>query len=153
VTARLALLAAALGLAGFALVELAGRSRGVLTALTPSLAADAAVFAATTLLLAWAFAPWFRRVRARTLPFAALVFVLAFAPVAALLGAVTALTLGGAWGVPALVRGAFVNTPLNLVYALTLDLGVLALPAGLVAAGLLAVAARGGGRGSAATTH
>jgi hypothetical protein len=152
VNARLALLAALLGLAGFALVEVAGRARGVLTALTPSLAADAAVFAATTLLLAWAFIPWFRRVRARTLPFAALVFVLAFAPVAALLGAAVGLTLDGAWGVGALVRGAFVNTPLNLIYALTLDLGVLAVPAGLVAAGLLAVAARtgrGGDRPSA----
>ena len=140
--ARLALLAVALGLAGFALVEVAGRARGVLTALTPSLAADAAVFAAATLLLAWAFAPWFRRVRRRTLPFAVLVFVLSFAPVAALLGAVVALTLDGAWGVAALVRGAFVHTPLNLIYALTLDLGLLALPAGLVAGAVLALAAR-----------
>lgn len=140
--ARLALLAVALGLAGFALIEVAGRARGVLTALTPSLVADAAVFAVATLLLAWAFAPWFRRVRRWTLPFAVLVFVLAFAPVAALLGAVVGLTLEGSWGVAALVRGAFVNTPLNLIYALTLDLGVVALPAGLVAAALLAFAAR-----------
>jgi hypothetical protein len=147
VTARLALLAAALGLAGFALVEIAGRAQGVLTALTPSLAADAAVYAATTLLLAWTFASWFRRVRARTLPFAVLVFVLAFAPVAALLGAAVGLTLEGAWGVGALVRGAFVNTPLNLIYAFTLDLGVFALPAGLAAAALLAVVARAGRAG------
>lgn len=140
--ARLALLAVALGLAGFALVEVAGRARGVLTALTPSLAADAAVFAATTLLLAWAFASWFRRARRWTLPFAVLVFVLSFAPVAALLGATVGLTLDGAWGVAALVRGAFVNTPLNLIYALTLDLGAYALPAGLVTAALLAFAAR-----------
>ncbi len=141
-TARLALLAVALGLAGFALVEIAGRARGVLTALTPSLVADAAVFAAATLLLAWVFASWFRRARRWTLPIAVLVFVLSFAPVAALLGAVVALTLDGAWGVAALVRGAFVNTPLNLIYALTLDLGVFALPAGLVAGALVALAAR-----------
>ncbi|MFN2322451.1 MAG: hypothetical protein ABR510_05775 [Trueperaceae bacterium] len=140
--ARLALLAVALGLAGFALVEVAGRARGVLTALTPSLAADAAVFAVATLLLAWAFAPWFRRMKRWALPFAVLVFVLSFAPVAAVLGAVVGLTLEGAWGVAAQVRGAFVNTPLNLIYALTLDLGVFALPAGLVAGALVALAAR-----------
>jgi hypothetical protein len=145
VNARLALLAVALGLAGFTLVEIAGRARGVLTALTPSLAADAAVFAAATLLLAWSFAPWFRRARRWTLPFAVLAFVLAFAPVAALLGAVVALTLDGAWGVAALVRGALINTPLNLIYALTLDLGIFAVPAGLVAGSLLALAARRGG--------
>lgn len=143
--ARLALLAVVLGLAGFALVEVAGRARGVLTALTPSLAADAAVFAATTLLLAWAFASWFRRVRRRTLPFAVVVFVLTFAPVAALLGAAVGLTLDGAWGVAGQVRGAFVNTTLNLLYTLTLDLGAFALPAGLAAAALLAFAARRGG--------
>ncbi len=140
--ARLALLAVALGLAGFALVEITGRSRGVLTALTPSLAADAAVYALATLLLAWAFAPWFRRVKRWALPFAVLVFVLAFAPVAAVLGAAVGLTLDGAWGVGALVRGALINTPLNLIYALTLDLGLFALPAGLLAAALLAFAAR-----------
>ena len=140
--ARFALLAIALGLAGFALVEVAGRARGVLTALTPSLAADAAVFALATLLLAWAFAPWFRRLKRWALPFAVLVFVLTFAPVAALLGAVVGLTLDGAWGVAGLVRGALINTPLNLIYALTLDLGLFALPAGLVAGALLAFAAR-----------
>ena len=140
--ARLALLALALGLGGFALVELVGRARGVLTALTPSLVADAAVFAAATLLLAWAFAPSFRRARRWALPVAVLVFVLSFAPVAALLGAAVGLTLDGAWGVAALVRGAFVNTPLNLIYALTVDLGLFALPAGLVSGALLALAAR-----------
>ena len=139
---RLALLAIALGLAGFALVEVAGRARGVLTALTPSVVADAGVFAVATLLLGWAFAPWFRRVRRPTLPFAVLVFVLSFAPVAALLGAVVGLTLEGAWSVAALVRGAFIHTPLNLIYALTLDLGAFALPAGLAAAALLAYVAR-----------
>jgi hypothetical protein len=144
-TPRLALLAVALGLAGFALVEVAGRARGVLTALTPSLAADAAVFAAATLLLAWAFAASFRRARRWTLPAVVLAFVLAFAPVAAFLGAVVGLTLDGAWGVAALVRGAFVNTPLNLIYALTLDLGAVALPAGLLAGAVFAAAARAGG--------
>lgn len=149
---RLALWAVALGLAGFALVEVAGRARGVLTALTPSIVADAAVFAVATLLLAGAFAPWFRRVRRWALPFAVLAFVLTFAPVAALLGAAVGLTLDGAWGVPALVRGAFIHTPLNLIYALTLDLGLVALPAGLVAGALQAFAARRGGsdRGSTA---
>jgi hypothetical protein len=137
-----ALKAIALGLIGFAAIEIASRERGVLAALTPYLWLDAAVYAATSLLLALAFARAFRGSRRWALPFAVLGFVLAFAPLAALLAAAAELTLDGLWGTPGLVRGAFVHTPINLIYALVLDLGAVALPLGLVSATVLAWQAR-----------
>jgi hypothetical protein len=137
-----ALLALLLGLIGFAAVETASRSQGLFTALTPYLWLDAAVYALSTLLLAWAFWPAFRRGRAWTLPFSVLAFVLAFAPLAAVLGATAGLTLDRSWGSAGLVRGAFINTPVNLVYDLVLGLGAVALPLGLVTAALLAWRAR-----------
>jgi hypothetical protein len=137
-----ALLALLLGLIGFAAVEAFSRFQGLLTALTPYLWLDAAVYALTTLLLAWAFAPAFRRGRAWTLPLAVLAFVLAFAPLAAVLAAAAGLTLDGSWGSPALVRGAFIRTPINLVYDLVLGLGAVALPLGVLTAALLAWRAR-----------
>jgi hypothetical protein len=137
-----AALALALGLVGFAAVEGASRARGLFTALTPHLWLDAAVYALATLILALAFAGAFRRARAWTLPFAVMAFVLAFAPLAAVLGAAAALTLDGLWGSAAIVRGAFITTPVNLVYDLVLNLGVVALPLGIATAALLAWRAR-----------
>lgn len=141
-SAGLALLAAALGAVGFGAVEVAGRAVGVLTALTPHMWLDALVYAAATLLAAWLFAGAFRGARRWALTGLVLGFVLSFAPLAGLLGAAARLTVDGEWGAPALVRSAFVNTPLNLVFALTLDVGFVALPLGLLAAGLIAWRAR-----------
>jgi hypothetical protein len=100
------------------------------------------VYALATLLLAWAFAPAFRRGRLWTLPFAVLAFVAAFAPLAAVLGAAAGLTLEASWGSAGLVRGAFINTPVNLVYDLVLGVGAVALPLGVATAALLAWRAR-----------
>jgi hypothetical protein len=135
---RTVLLALLLGLIGFAVVEAASRSQGLFTALTPYLWLDATVYALATLLLAWAFSPAFRRGRAWTLPLSVLAFVVAFAPLAAVLGAAAGLTLDGLWGSAGLVRGAFINTPINLVYDLVLGIGAVALPLGVASASLLA---------------
>jgi hypothetical protein len=135
-------LAVALGLVGFAAVEGASRAQGLFTGLTPYLWLDASVYALTTLLLALAFAPAFRRARRWALPFAVIAFVLAFAPLAAVMGAAAVLTLDGLWGSAGAARGAFITTPVNLVYDLVLGLGAVALPLGIATASVLAWRAR-----------
>lgn len=139
---RFALLAVLLGLVGFAAVEVAGRAGGVLTAMTPHLWLDAATFAVVTLLLAAAFARPFRRARAWALPLVGLAYLLLYAPLVGILAAALELTVDGAWGVPALVRSAFVNTPVNVLFTLSIDVGYVALPLGVVATVWLIVAAR-----------
>ena len=139
-------LALALGLIGFAAVEFAGRARGTLTAITPYLWLDGAVYALSAVLLALVFFGPFRRARAVWTFVPVLGFVLLFAPLAGVLGAAAELTLDGSWGVPSLVESAFVHAPINLIYALTLDVGVVAVPLGIAVAGLLAWRARGSGR-------
>lgn len=135
-------LALALGLVGFAAVEVAGRSLGALTAITAYLWLDAFVYALAAVMLALAFLGAFRRTRAVWTFVPVLGYVLLFAPLAAWLGASLELTLDGLWGVPGLVESALVHAPINLVYALTLDVGVVALPLGLVSGALLAWRAR-----------
>jgi hypothetical protein len=135
-------LALALGLIGFAAVEVTGRMRGALTAITPYLWLDAAVYAFAAVLLALVFYGPFRRTRAVWTFVPVLGYLLLYAPLAAVLGAAAELTLDGLWGVPSLVESAFVHGPINLIYALTLDVGIVALPLGIVAAGLLAWQAR-----------
>lgn len=130
------------GLVGFGAVELAGRQAGVLTAITRHAWLDAAVHALATLLVALLFANAFRRARTWALPLWVLAFVLTFAPVASLLAAAGELTLDGLWGDAALVRSAFVNIPVNLLYALVIDAWFVALPVGVVGASLLAWRAR-----------
>lgn len=135
-------LAFALGLIGFAAVEIAGRTRGALTAVTPYLWLDAAVYALAAVILAVAFFGPFRRSRPIGTFLLVLAYVLLFAPLAGVLGAAAELTVDGLWGVPSLVGSTFLHAPINLIYALTLDVGVVALPLGAVAAGLLAWRAR-----------
>jgi len=135
-------LALALGLIGFAAVEVTGRLRGALTAITPYLWLDAAVYALAAVLLAVVFFGPFRRSRPAGTFLLVLGSVLLFAPLAGVLGAAAELTVDGLWGVPSLVGSTFLHAPINLVYALTLDVGVMALPLGAVAAGLLAWQAR-----------
>lgn len=135
-------LAFALGSIGFIAVEIAGRVMDALTAVTAYLWLDLAVFAFTAVVLAMLFQRAFQRTRAVLLFVPVLGYVLLFAPLAALLAAAAELTLDGLWGVPSLVESAFVHTPINLIYALTLDVGVVAVPLGIVSAGLLAWQAR-----------
>ncbi len=135
-------LALALGVVGFLAVEIAGRVTDTMTAITAYWWLDLAVFALAAVVLAMLFQRAFRRTRALLLFVPVLGFVLLFAPLAALLAAAAELTLDGLWGVPSLVGSAFVHTPTNLVYALTVDVGFVALPLGVVSAGLLAWQAR-----------
>ena len=135
-------LAFALGAIGFIAVEIAGRVTDALTAITPYLWLDLAVFAFTAVVLAMLFQRTFRRTRALLLFVPVFGYVLLFAPLAALLAAAAELTLDGLWGVPSLVESAFVHTPINLIYALTLDVGFVAVPLGVLSAGLLAWQAR-----------
>jgi hypothetical protein len=135
-------LALALGLIGFVAVEVTGRMRGALTAVTPYLWLDAVVYALAAVLLAAVFFGPFRRSRPVGTFLLVLGYVLLFAPLAGVLGAAAELTVDGLWGVPNLVGSTFLHAPINLIYALTLDVGVVALPLGAVAAGLLAWQAR-----------
>jgi hypothetical protein len=135
-------LAFALGLIGFAAVEVTGRIRGALTAVTPYLWLDAAVYALAAGLLAAAFFEPFRRSRPAGTFLLVLGYLLLFAPLAGVLGAAAELTVDGLWGVPNLIGSTLLHAPINLIYALTLDVGVVALPLGAVAAGLLAWQAR-----------
>lgn len=140
--ARYALTALALGLVGFAAIEVAGSLLGVRTALGPSLALDAAAYALATLLLATLLrAPLARAGGLRALG-PTLVFVLLFAPLTALLAGAADLTLLGGWGVESLMRGAFIATPVNLVITFTLELWFVALPLAVLSQWLLWRSAR-----------
>jgi len=145
-TGAYALAAVLLGLIGFAAIEIAGQSVGVRTALGPSLALDAAVYALATLALAAVFASTFRRSRGWRAVLAGLAFMLLFAPLTAALAGAIDLTLGGWWGQSSMVRGAFIATPLNLIVTFTLDLAYVALPLGIVSVVLLQRIARSGSR-------
>jgi len=137
------LLAAGLiGGVGFAAVEFAAQTFAVITALTPSLIADALIYALTSALLYRLFAPVLVRARRIGLLLYPLLILLLFAPLAGLLGAVTTLTLTGQWGEGALVMSALWLGPVNLIVALTLEVGVVALPLGLVSVALLTLLAR-----------
>lgn len=137
-------LAIFLGLVGLAAIELAGTLTGTLTAMTPSVALDAAAYALGTLLLAMLFAPAFRRARGIAAAGVVLLFLLAYAPVVAVIGAALDLTASGAWGHPSIVRGAFITTPVNLIATFVLELPYVALPFGVVSALLLWRQARTG---------
>lgn len=139
-----ALAAVLLGLAGFAAIEIAGRSVGVRTALGPSLALDAVAYALSTLVLAALFAAPLRRARGWSAALTGLAFIVLFAPLTAALAGAIDLTLGGWWGEPGMVRGAFIATPLNLIVTFTLDLAYVALPLGIVSVFVLWRIARAG---------
>jgi hypothetical protein len=130
-----------LGLLGFVTVELVSRASGAMTAMTSSLAVDAGVFAAATLLALGVFWRPFARGGWRSI-LAIVGFVIAFAPLAGALAAVAELTLLGEWGAPGAVGRAFRAIPLNLIYALAVDLPLAAFPAGLFVAVLLSTRVR-----------
>ncbi|MBW6454247.1 MAG: hypothetical protein K0A98_00035 [Trueperaceae bacterium] len=139
-------LALALGLIGFAAVEITGCVIGVPTSITDYLWLDAAAYGLAAALLAVVFFGGFRRSRPVGAFLLVLGFVLLFAPLAAALGAAAELTLDGRWGEASTVGAAFRVAQIRLISALTLDVGVVAVPLGIVAAGLLAWQARRSGR-------
>lgn len=130
------------GVVGFAAVEFSGQTVGVITALTTSLAVDALIFALASVLLALVWRGPLRRGRGLRLLAPVLGFMLLFAPLAGLLGVLAGLTLEGSWGDSALVQSAFLLTPLNLMVALTVEVGMVALPLGFFSTMLLAWLAR-----------
>lgn len=136
-TLRYALAAVALGLVGFGAIEVAGAMAGVRTALGPSLVLDAAAYALATLLVALLVRGAYARARGLRVVLPLLLALLLFAPLTALLAGAADLTLLGGWGVESLVRGAFIATPVNLVLTLTLELGFVALPLGVLSQWLL----------------
>jgi len=135
-------LAGLLGAVGFAVIEGAGRALGVRTAMTPSLWLDGAAFAlagmglAALYVQAWSRGGWARRVGA------ALAYVALFPFVTALLGGLAELTFLGGWGYGGFIREALLAGPINLLATFTLELGVVALPLGVVSVTLLLIAAR-----------
>jgi len=136
------LAAALVGLIGFAAVEFAAQTLGVIAALTTSLWADAFIYALTSVTLALIFRPALRRARRWTLLLLPVGHLLLFAPLAGLLGAVVGLSLEGSWGVAALVTSALWLVPLNLVVTLTAEVGGVALPLGIASVALIGYLAR-----------
>lgn len=132
-----AALALVLGLMGAIIIEVTSARLGLFTALTSWAWVDAAIYTVMTLVCALLFAPLFRRSGWLTLPLVTLLFLLLYAPVTGVVAGLVELTLGGGWGRPSLVRGALINTPVNLVYALVLELGFVALPLGVLTVLLL----------------
>jgi hypothetical protein len=143
-----AALALVIGLVGFAAIEASGVLLGMMTALTPFVWLDAVAYALGTLLLGLAFAPLFRRARGVGVAGAVVAFLLLYAPLVAVIAGVLDLTVGGGWGLPGLVRSAFIAGPVNLIVTFVLELPFVALPLGIVAALLLWRRARGGARGA-----
>jgi hypothetical protein len=139
---RLAVLALAIGLVGFAAIETAGRLTGTLTAMTDSLALDAIAYALGTVILTLVLAPLLRRARGVAVAGVVLLFLLLYAPLVAVIAGAFELTASGTWGVPGLVRSAFIAGPVNLVYTFVLDLPFVAVPLGVLSVLVLWRAAR-----------
>lgn len=141
---RALLLAPALGLLGFAAVDVVGRSQGVLTGLTASPALDAAAFAVAAAASAqWHHRAWRRGGRAAAWG-AALAHVATFPFLAGVLAGAADLAWLGGWGVPGLVRAALLATPTNLLATFAVELPLLTLPLGVASVAGLAVSARRG---------
>ena len=130
-------LALAIGLVGFAAIELSGVLLGMMTALTPWVWLDALSYGLGTLLLALAFAPLFRRARGAGVVGAVVLFLLLYAPLVAVIAGALELTVAGGWGLSGLVRSAFIAGPANLIVTFVLELPFVAVPLGIVAALLL----------------
>lgn len=128
--ARYPLVALALGVMGFAAVEVAGALAGYRPGLGASLALDASAYALSTLLVALLMRAAYTRARGARAVLPIVLSMLLFAPLTALLAGAADLTLLGGWGIESLVRGAFIATPVNLILTLTVELGFVALPLG-----------------------
>jgi hypothetical protein len=132
-----AALALALGLIGALVIEVASARLGRFTALTSWAWIDAIIYMVMTLGFALLFAPLFRRSGRLALPLVTLLFLLLYAPLTGVIAGLVELTLVGGWGRASLVRGALINTPVNLVYTLVLELWFIALPLGVITVLLL----------------
>jgi hypothetical protein len=130
-------LALTLGLLGAIAIELSSTLLGLVTALTSWAVVDALIYSAMTLLLALAFAPLFRRTRGFGLLGVGLLFLLVYAPLTGVVAGLAELTLAGGWGSASLVRGALVIAPVNLIYALAVELWFVAVPLGVATVLLL----------------
>ncbi len=134
--------AALIGATGFAAVETGGRMMGVRTAMTSSLWLDAAAFTLTAVLLTALYASaWERGGGVRRIS-AGVVYVALFPFLAALLAGLAELTVLGLWGFSGEVRTALIAGPLNLLATFTIELGVVALPVGILSVGVLMYLAR-----------
>jgi len=139
------LLAALLGAAGFAAVEIAGRASGVRTALSSSLTVDLLAFTLAAVVLAlacrgaWARGGWLR------VAGTSLAYLVLFPLLTAILAGVADLTVRGGWAYPGEIRTAFVAGPANLLATFTVELGWIALPATVLTVAALVTAARAGG--------
>lgn len=126
-----AALALALGLLGAIAIEVSSSLLGLFTALTSWTVVDALIYMGMTLLLALLFAPLFRRTNSFGMIGVAPLFLLIYAPLTGVIAGLTELTLTGGWGSASLVRGALINSPVNLVYTLVLELWFIVVPLGI----------------------
>lgn len=131
-----ALIAAAVGVAVFAAVDVGGQQFGVRTAITPEIWLDGLVYALGALLVRWMLAPLFRGARGFTTILTAILFVPVFAVVTALVGGIADLTLGGGT-----TQSAFTVTPVNVLLTFFMELWFVAVPAAFIG-GLVLVASR-----------
>lgn len=129
---RYAIWALALGLMGALLIEVVSNAYGVLSALTSWAWVDALIYALMTLAFALAFARRFRRSSWRALLWLVPLFLLLYAPLTGVVAGLVELTLQGGWQSAALVRGALLATPVNLIYTLALELPWVMIPYGVI---------------------
>jgi hypothetical protein len=126
-----AALALALGLIGAITIEISSSLLGRFTALTSWIIVDALIYTAITLVMALLFAPLFRRTNGFGLIGVVPLFLTSYALLTGVTGGLVNLTLLGGWGDASYVRGAFIVTPINLIYTLVLELWFIALPSGI----------------------
>jgi hypothetical protein len=126
-----AALALTLGLLGTIAIEISSALLGLFTALTSWTVVDALIYMGVTLLLALLFAPLFRRSSGLGLLVVAPLFLLIYAPLTGIIAGLINLTLQGGWWDSFQVRGELINTPVNLIYTLVLELWFIAVPLGI----------------------
>ncbi len=131
-----ALLAAVIGVAVFAAIEIAGRQLNVLTGLTPEIWLDALSYALAAVLVTWILVPLLRRPRANTVVGTLLFFIL-YVIFTGLVGGAAGLVADGGWGNAGQLRGAFLLVPVNLLLTVFLELWYVAVPAFVIGSFLI----------------
>lgn len=131
-----ALVAAVIGVAVFAVIEIASRQLNVFSAMTPEVWMDALAYALAAVIATWVLAPLIRRPKAN-LVVSSLVFFILYVIFTGVVGGAVGLVGEGAWNNVSQLRGAFVLVPVNLLLTVFLELWFVAVPAFLVGSFLI----------------
>ncbi len=131
-----ALVAAVIGVAVFAVIEIASRQLNVFSAMTPEVWMDALAYALAAVIATWVLAPLIRRPKAN-LVVSSLVFFILYVIFTGVVGGAVGLVGEGGWNNASQLRGAFVLVPVNLLLTVFLELWFVAVPAFLVGSFLI----------------